>query len=646
MARKIFFCLFFFCLIIRIATAQSDDITLIPQTVPVYRLQEPFSRKVIGRNGEELTVTVSDIISESGRILVRFFIPDVPEDLKEKITDNTRLYGSYLPAAEIADGHGVFLTPSSASKYSFLEYNSRMIIGGLLVFDTDAPMEAFYLNFNQIPFDTAPLSEGFTHTVRLSPAELSGYTNNVNRLSCTASDIEFTAAASAQTSDVTMLQPAVRTLRDDETFSKFGWISFTDPDSGKRYAVFRENLYGFNLTDDAVYSPGHAYLFNAVRSSSPIEISMNEAYVIRSFADPGTAEVDLSGHFSGSAVSPDEDFPLHLSEISIFPDENRLRIYIEAGDRELSDISFRFPERDALTEPSVYCGIDPGNGKFACDFFFTDADLPRSSLKLEITDVEYLKTGPWTFLWHPVPMDEAAVSGNKGEKVFSPVYESPASGKSFPDEINTILAAIRSRSDQLTSESGWIRESYLLDYTIGENEAQDLIRAEQYSGFYTRYITENWYAVDQTGRLQEILSLTRDPETDEISAAYLEKDGVMIDLIHALKIRTDTPLPERYSCFADFTDICSSSAVFLREEDCGDPDAPVKCLSFYDSLSGTPDGKAYQSIIFRVDPSDSFILSSEIDYDHGALLLKKSTLALERSSMPEDILALTDSIYE
>ena len=627
------------------ANAQSDDITLTGDVSPVYFLEKSFSETVVASGGESLTLIVSDIFSEEKRILLRFYLPDIDQRWAAFITDDSRLYGSYLPIAELVFDGGSFRTPSSASRFSFLEYNGKNIIGGLLVFDTDKAEQSFYVNFNQIPFDTQPLSEGFTRAVVLSSAPK----NNKPEPSAgkayvhSREDLEFSIAASAQTSGLTMIQPAVRMLRDDEILSKFGWIMFADSGDGKRFGVTRGNLYGFNLADDTEYSPAHAYVFSPLNSSDPVNIWMDHAYVVRSYDPVQTANLDLTGK-EKTVILSDDDFHLTLSGVRINDDENYIRLFIDTGDQRISDISFRFTSIPGIIQPSVICGMETQSGQFACDVFFDDISFPVNSLSVEVDAIEYYKAGPWEITWTPVPM-ESADSGetNADYENFPFTYDHPNS-KIQPENIQKILNGLDRLDQDLTKSPGWIRESYELFYQYSAEEGNSLIPSDQFDQYFTRYISESWYLIDDSGHVQEKSLLVRDPENEKIYSAQWYKSGNILDLIHSLYVKTNQPIETNYRCFEDFRNIAESSAVLLSADPCAD-DRSENCLNFYQSLNGMPNSAGSQSISFRIAAGDSFIRRMMIDYDYGALKLEKDTIALEkRDSLPDIILSLMDSV--
>lgn len=622
-------------------SAQSDDITLIGESSPLFFLENSFTGTVITSENENLTVSVHDISVEKDRVLIRFYATGVPESWNTKVTDNNRLYGSYLPVAEIVLDNGKILTPSSLSKFSYLEYNGERIIGGLLVFLTEDIPQAFYLNFNQLPFDTKPLSEAFTKAVILTSVgkDISGsvYTKT---WSVSGDGLEFTLDATAQTNEFTMLQPVVHLERTDEILSKFGWIIISDPSDGKLFGVTRGNLYGFNLTDDSTYSPAHAYLFSALGTEMPVQISMDYAYIVRSFALVKKNVIDLSGK-KNNVIQLDDDFTINITEVCSVPDDDRIRFYIDSGDKPITDISFKFYDLSEINNPAVTCGMDPVISSFACDIVFNDISFPLNTVTLGIDAVEYRKEGPWTIFWTPVPIGSVENSPDITVSDIPYTYAYPYE-KSQPEEIRQVLDAIELRNAELTASPGWIHESYELNYELFDDANQALIPADQYDMYFTHYQTENWYHVDKNGCIYEILSIIRESDNDTFQTARLQRSDNVTDLIHGLFSQTNQPLEKDYSCFKDFTDIAESSAVFLSEEKCSEN---KKCINFYQSLNGLPSGPGNQSISFELDPETDFIYREIIDYDYGKLMLTKDTLTLEKAnSLPNEVHSLMDSI--
>ena len=639
--KTILFLFFLFLSVFGNISAQSDDITLIGDSSPLFFLEKSFSEPILTSENENLSVSVHDIFVEKDRVLIRFYAAGISESWNTKITDNNRLYGSYLPVAEIVLDNGKILTPSSLSKYSYLEYEGERIIGGLLIFLSEDIPQAFYLNFNQLPFDTKPLSEGFTKAIILTSSGKDTSSSSVTKTWSVSGDgLEFTLAATAQTSEFTMFQPAVHLERTDEILSKFGWITISDPMDGKRFGVTRGNLYGFNLTDDAVYSPAHAYVFSALETEKPIQISMDHAYIVRSFTPVEKNVINLTGK-ENKSIRLDDDFEIMIREVRSVPDEDRIRFYIDSNEKAIADISFKFYDLSDITNPVVTCGMDPVNNSFACDIVFDDISFPLNSLTLGIDAVEYRKDGPWTIFWTSVPMSITAKSPDLSVSNFPYTYDYPYN-KTQSDDIRQILDAIKRRNAELTASPGWIHESYELHYEFFDASNHTLIPVDQYDRYFTHYQTENWYHIDENGYIHEVLYLVREADTQIIQTAQQYRSYNMIDLIHGLSSRSNQPFETVYSCFKDFSDIAESSAVFLSKEQCSDG---KKCINFYQSLNGLPSDPGSQSITFELDPETDFIYRETIDYDYGKLMLTKDTLSLEKTdSLPEEVLFLMGSV--
>lgn len=647
--KRLFVVFFLLLFVFAAAAAQSDDITLPGSVSPLYTLESPFKKQVTTSTDEILELEVSDIFVEKERILIRFYITGLRDEWKSKITDENRLYGSYLPVAEIVLDNGTILTPSSASKYSFLEYNNGLIVGGLLNFMTDQVPQAFYLNFNQIPFDTQPLSEGFTEAVILKTA---GKNSSVSTTPSTTADktIEFAITASAQTSELTMLQPSVRMLRSDEILSKFGWITISDAQTGKKYASVRGSLYGFNLSDDEVYSPAHAYVFSVQSDQTPLSISMDHAYIVREFEPAVDISLDLRSK-EKQIIQLDEDFVITVSSIDSYPDEDRIRIYIDQasdqttdpGAHPISDISFYIKDMTYVINPPVTCGYEADQNAFACDIFFNDTSFPVNVLNMEIDAVEYLSEGNWTYSWTPVPMEEVK-NTDTDEIISNHIYEYQTT-KEQPAEIQNLLDNLDQKYDSFTNTPGWILESYQLDYQFDDSAGRDLIPMDQFEQYHTNYISDTWYHINEKGDVFEIIMLVRDIEENEISSAQLQVNGYTIDLIHALKSQTRQPVAPAYQSFPEFRQVADSSALFVSAENCPSPDNGHICINYYHSLNGIPNSPNGQIIIFTFNEDNDFLLREEIDYNRGELKLVKSTAALEkRDALPEDVSDLIDSI--
>ena len=511
-----------------------------------------------------------------------------------------------------------------------------------MCFKTDKAPQTFYLNFNQIPFDTRPLSEGFTKAVILSTVP-AAFNSSGERLSDTHNGLEFTLTATAQTAEASMLQPAVRMEREDELFSKFGWITISDTADGKRFAVTRGNLYGFNLADDTEYSPAHAYVFSPITGEAPLTISMDHAYVVRSF-DPARKAVIRFDSNEESELLNDEAFQLKVTNVVMHPAEDRIRLAIDSGGAQVSDISFKFSGLLGARQPAVTCGNDPDSGVFACDMIFEDISFPVNTLTVEIDAIEYCKEGPWDLTWIPVPMAEEQSKSAVTQQMEFPYTSRYPLEKEQPPEVQSVLENLGQCSTELLQTPGWIRESYELDYQFTEDSPRELIGTDQYINYLTHYITDTWYHAGEDSKIHEILTVIRHPESGEIISAQLQKQESSLDLVHALFTRTDQAVDLSFSCFADFRDVAQSSAIFLSGEGC-EGDGTALCLNFVQSLSGQANDANSQYTTFRLDPDASFIRQETIRYARMALILTKTTLTLEKADfLSDDLLRLMDTV--
>lgn len=643
---RLLFAILLFCFI-RTASAQSDDITLMGKIDPLYILEKAFSESVTTSEQETLNIGISDIAVESERVLVRFFASDLPDRWKNKVTDPQRLYGSYLPIAELVPGDGSILTPSSASKFSLLEYNSRLIIGGMLVFPTDKAPQAFFLNFNQLPFDTRPLAEGFTKEIRLVPADPAAAENRpATAVSDTHGGLEFTLASTAQTADVIMAQPAVRMEREDEILSKFGWITVSDTQSGKRFGVTRDNIYGFNLADDSLYAPAHAYYFAHENTDRPFRISMDHAYVVRSYTDPDEIVIGLEPKGQPTLLD-DGDLHLKLTGVQPMPEGEKIRLYIGHDGPEPEDLSFLFETLNGTTEPPVYCGIDIETHLFACDIYFHEHSFPASELRFRIDAVEYKKEGPWEITWTPVPAGKAEAAAQP-EPAFPDINrftERYHPEKEQPMEVQTVLDRLQEQNRLLTKGEGWIHEQTSSVYHFSSDYKQDLIPASQISSYLTDYQTDIWYRIAPEGQVSQIITVIRDTASGEVRSALMQEKEENLDLLHALRSKNNGSFEKDYKCFRDFRELAGSSASFLSSEPCEADAEGMICVSFSQSLNGIPDSPERQLITFRIDPDSGMIRNETIIYGDNMLnLLKTFSVPEKTDCLPDDILALVDSI--
>ena len=608
----------------------SDDITMMGSVSP---------------DGTELSVTIDNAAALEDRVLIRFFVTNVPNQWGALVTDKNRLYGSYLPVAEILLPDGSILSPSSASSYSLLEFNNTMIIGGLLQFETESVPNAFLFNFNQIPFDTSPLAQGFSQRITLETPSGSP-TGSGERLSTVSKGLEFTLTATAQTNGVSMIQPAVRLERADEYLSKFGWVSVLDTKDNKRYPLERESLYGFNLTNDEAYFPAHAFVFAPISSDTPLVISMDHAYVVRSFAKPLEGTLLPEGPKEPVLLDTDGLY-LKVSKTFPVPEEEKIRIYFDCGNTVVSDLNLHFPDFDETFMPSVECGIDPPTNEFACDIFFEEHSFPSEGFRFSLLALEYKKDGPWEIEWHPAIMTEEKEkeAAAKDMPFIDSTWSAYPTFHEQPDPIPSILEKIDLINKDLISVPGWISEKFEQIYTYGPDHKEVLIPVGQSHLYLTHYVSENYYRISDSGTVDQKVSVIRTADTGIIQSATLEYENHALDILHATISELTRERDLEFKNFPDFREIIDSSASFTGKDDCGGREADKYCLHFTHSLSGVPGSPGSQVISFTIDENSGFIEKMEIGYDKGALHLEKRALELSPiDELPKDILELTEGI--
>ncbi|HOW06599.1 MAG TPA: hypothetical protein PLQ28_02110, partial [Flexilinea sp.] len=244
---------------------KSDDVTLIGINDAIYSLTEAKTAEIITADQLHATLEVNDVIVEKDRVLVRIIIWGLPVTWGDKVIDQNRIYGSYLPVAELGIPSGKWLTPSSGSRYSLLSNGNTLVIAGLLEFLTDEQPSVVSFNFNQIPFDMEILSEGSTMILELEKGDHQERSERPS-LSDQKDGVVVSLMNTAQTTKTTMIQPGFATIREDESISKIGWIKVERSD-GKKYLLTRTDPYGFNLSDDSKTILVDSYTFMPLSSS-------------------------------------------------------------------------------------------------------------------------------------------------------------------------------------------------------------------------------------------------------------------------------------------------------------------------------------------------------------------------------------------
>ncbi len=600
---------------------------------PLYTLESPFAEYATTADGNQVVIQVDDIVSESERLLIRFFVFDLPENWEKNVTDGERLYGSYLPIAEVIPGDGSTLTPSSASRYTLLSYNDETAISGLIVIPTDLQLNAFWLNFNQLPFDTEPLAEGVSRLVNLTEGENEPHQGTAAATDC-VDGLCMTLTASAQTGEFIMLQPAVHMEDGHETLTKFGWIIVSDAEN-RKYAATRGNLYGFNLTDDEVWSPTHSYVFAPSGSGNPLTVNMRGAYISRKLDEPETLKITIGDPHT---VQTSENVTVNSA---VFDEASRrLRLYMSIDGYTVSDIAFTYPDLHSTEMPASFCGIDPSNEEFACEFYLSETGLTDNTLSLSIGQFEYYKDAEWSVTWTPVEMPVQTRTENSG---FGTVdrynrFLEPEPALIAP-ELRDIISKVIEFGESVSTSGKWVIERRELDYQTKFTALTELIPVDQYALYTTHFITETASHISESGVIDETISLTRDADSGELLSAILSRDYMEVDLLHALQSHNDRTLGS-WEYEKDLLSLAQTSGLYRSSETCGDS----LCLVFEQSLAGSTT-RGYQLITYQLDPNSGEVLSSTVDYDNGTLLLTKTLLALETAdSLPREFSELTKGL--
>lgn len=614
-------------------SAQSSDITLMGEVEPLYTLVSPFAEYATTANGNQVVIQVDDIVSESDRLLIRFFVFDLPEGWEKNVTNDERLYGSYLPIAEVIPGDGNALTPSSASRYTLLNYNDETAVSGLLVIPTDSQLSVFRLNFNQLPFDTKPLSEGISRLVHLTEGENEAHEGTAAATDC-LDGLCMTLTASAQTGEFIMLQPAVHMEDGHETLTKFGRIMVSDAENQK-YAAARGSLYGFNLTDDEVWFPTHSYVFAPSASGSPLTVNMRGAYISRELDEPETLKITIG---NPNSVQTSENITVNSS---VFDEASRrLRLYMSIDGYAVSDIAFTYPDLHSTEKPASFCGIDPANEEFACEFYLSETGLTDNVLSLSIDQFEYYKDAEWSVTWTPVEMPVKTRAENSGFDTAARYNRFLESEPALPaPELREIISKVIEFWKSVSTPGKWLIERRELDYQTKSATLTELIPVDQYALYTTHFITETATHISESGAIDETITLTRDADSGELLSAILRRDYLEVDLLHALQSQNDRTLgsPEYEK---DLLSLAQTSGLYRSTETCGNS----LCLVFEQSLAGSTT-RGYQLITYQLDPNSGEVLSSTVDYDNGTLLLTKTLLELKSvDSLPQDFSALTEGL--
>ena len=637
----------------------SDDVTLIGINDAIYSLTEAKTAEIITADQLHATLEVNDVIVEKDRVLVRIIIWGLPVTWGDKVIDQNRIYGSYLPVAELGIPSGKWLTPSSGSRYSLLSNGNTLVIAGLLEFLTDEQPAVVSFNFNQIPFDMEILSEGSTMILELEKGDHQERSER-SPLSDQKDGVVLSLMNTAQTTKTTMIQPGFATIREDESISKIGWIKVERSD-GKKYLLTRTDPYGFNLSDDSKTILVDSYTFMPLSSSDPLKIGLDYVYVKRS----GNHEVELSFpaplDFTSEKAALNVEMPLDefsgkINGYQVFnktiqgEEMTILRLFMN-NDPHISSISFK----DSLAEDDFTysnCGYLPDSDQFACDVQITK--LGQSDLTLYFDSFEYRIDGNWEIKWTPVSIAFASnpepVPGTRLEIDYSKL------GSSSSNEIHELTDLLRSFSDSLTANPGWILQKAQTQAVAAGGEYPDLVQHGDEVLKNNRTVSESWDQIDSDGYVINNISLTRDTKGNILTGTWNRSDCQIL-LPQGYKVPyesgpSDTIYPFLYG--NEFFTLLNTSAEFIGRKDCEIDGQAGWCYTFEHSLSSSPDSGQptfMNRYTFLIDPETGEILREETECQLGGpgtplqpCIQSKTVEISYRKSLDSELQTMIDSI--
>jgi hypothetical protein len=597
----------------------ADDVTLIGNNQAIRSLNESKTSDIFTSTGEKATLEINDAIVENDRILIRFLIWGLSHDWEQKITDQNRLYGNYLPIAELGIPSGKWLTPGSGSRISLVDNGNTLIIAGLLEFLTDEKPETVSFDFNQIPFDLEPLQEGAVIVLEFSEGD-SHERKSLSENNDTKFGVTFSLLNSAQTPDISMIQPAISLGREDESLSRIGWVTVKQND-GKKYVLSRGYSYGFNITDDSRFVTGNAYTFPAIAESDPLTISMDYVYLTRNISgqfnisfqqslNPGTHgslniripmdefQTRITGYSVYNAVSEDHEIPT-------------LRLFIETEDA-LSKINLSIEGTEYTSAPST-CGFIPESDQFACDVILHTTDI--SELVLNYDSIEYRIDGNWSFEWHPIPLT---------------IYQKDPEPEPIPVELDfsgiynnaepTFIEAVKKMeilSDDLSSKGGWILQRSETRLGIAGGDYPVLIDHAQKDLQMTNVIEETWDQIQEDGAVINNITIIKNLSNQIISGTWNTGDAQIV-LPQGLLVNSqgyNSGYAYHFSYGSDFYSLYGTNAQLIKREDCELDNESVWCYYFSHSLkvSENSEYSPQNNYQFWIDKESGKILQKQIE---------------------------------
>lgn len=634
-----------------------QDLTLIGENQAVYSLPSPLNANIISQNGMQAVLEVNDAIVEENRILVRFMVWNLPPEWASRIDDSSRIYGNYLPVAEISLPPNQWLTPSSGSKYSLISNGNDLVVAGLLEFLTESKAQTFSFSFNQIPFDVEPLTEGAVLVLNLEPGDSKNRQGIQSQID-TKLGVGFTLMNVAQTPSITMIQPAYQLENPDELLSRTGWIT-VETAQGKVVPLLRTNPYGINLTNDSNFVLKNGYLMPPLHKNDPLTISMRDVYLNRKIDGQITLDFGsrLSEKSSGTLDTPVplDEFDVLLTGYQVYPQtiemhtHDILRLFVEA-DPCISEIYFT----STATSDTAICGFLPDSERYACDLTIESTDIDK--ITLSYTSFEYRKPGVWSIQWTPTAMIRFQDQKNLTPYPISLVSERTVAELS--DTEQHLLNGVKDLTTQLTANPSWIHEESQTTNAVPNSDYPALVKHGDQLLRQSTTIIDIWSRVDQDGMMVENLTITKTLKGEILQAIWTTPQQTILLPQGWVLTTTDpesmTVYPYLYG--AEFYSLFDSSAEFISKTACNLSGEAADCYLFRHSLLEKPtaandDFSNYY--LYWIDPENGQILQKEVscplDGPRSAIepCVTNTILTLEKQNkLPADPQMMIDQIIQ
>lgn len=640
------------------SNAGAEDVTLIGPNEALYSLGDPLNAEVTTTENVVAKLEIADVIVEETRVLVRFFVHGISPAWAVKITDPKRVGGDYLPVMELGLPSGEWETPTTASRYSLTVTEDDLVVAGLAEFLTDEKADFMILNFNQIPFDLAPLAEGASFPLFLLEGDNKQRSPIANPMSVTADGITLSLLNVAESPNISMFQPGITVERPGEYLSGIGWFSLTAAD-GRSVVLERDIGYGFNLSNDGRYFLRNCYYFNANRVPGPLTIGLDKVYVTRLIngSEPVTwASATKVGERGELNIPlPLGSFDARITEYEIFAarrtDENHRHAFVRLWfDVPEAVTAIHFGDVAGELNLASDCGVDPSDGRFACDVpIFTTLDY---DMILYPYSFEYTVKPELNIEWTPVRYTKK----NTIRQEFRPIHYdfSELTGLAETDpRLDETVRAVLNRGYLLRERPGWIVQESLIQNEIPNPNFPALINraVQQLQPFAYRSIVYD--QVDASGNVVETVSLQQDPNGKLINGSWTTAD-FQISLPRGYRLDSGNALISGYSypyVYAqDFLALAGSPSRLESVKDCRAADRDAACFTFIQSLLENPSADNLKETIrlkYAIDRENGALLRSEtmclLNEDDRALS-SCSVTTVERSEwipeLPDDVRAL------